>query len=113
MRNEQPVSELDGRTQQAIAEVQDAITRRYPTATFAIERAADDPRSLHLIAMTDVDDPDEVGDLVIDRIVALQVDEGIPLHVIPLRLPERIPVPFDVRRATQVGSATLPDDLRP
>jgi hypothetical protein len=42
-----------------------------------------------LLAVADVDDPDEVGDLVVERVVALQVDEGIPLHVIPLRTPER------------------------
>ena len=34
--------------------------------------------------MADVEDLDEVGDLVVERVVTLQVDEGIPIHVIPL-----------------------------
>jgi hypothetical protein len=42
-----------------------------------------------LLAVADVNDPDEVGDLVVERVVALHVEEGIPLHVIPLRTPER------------------------
>lgn len=84
------IADLDERTRQAIAELQGVIAARYPTTTFELARAADDPRGIHLLAIADVDDPDEVGDLVIDRVVALQVDEGIPLHVIPLRTPERI-----------------------
>jgi hypothetical protein len=50
----------------------------------------DDPASIHLITTVDVDDPDEVGDLVIDRVVELQVEERIPLHVIPVRPVERV-----------------------
>jgi len=30
-----------------------------------------------------------VLDVVIDRLLELQVDEGIPVHVIPIRPPER------------------------
>jgi len=37
----------------------------------------------------DVDDPDEVTDLTIERELALQADEGIPVYVIPLRTPAR------------------------
>ncbi|MBA2598878.1 MAG: hypothetical protein H0V00_19835 [Chloroflexia bacterium] len=92
MRQERQLSDdgFDERTRQAIREVQAVIAARYPATIFELARAADDPRGIHLLAITDVDDPDEVGDLVIDRIVALQVDEGIPLHVIPLRMPERV-----------------------
>ena len=84
------IAGVSERTRQAIAELRDANLARYPTTTFELARAADDPRGIHLLAIAEVDDPDEVGDLVIDRVVALQVDEGIPLHVIPLRTPERI-----------------------
>ena len=92
MRLEQPfsIADLDERTQRAIQELEGVIAARYPTTTFELTRAADNPRSIHLLAVADVDDPDEVGDLVVDRVVALQVDEGIPLHVIPLRTPERV-----------------------
>jgi hypothetical protein len=82
------ITDLDERIRQAIDELQGAITARYPTTTFALERSPEDPASIHLVAVADVDDPDEVGDLVVERVVDLQI-EGIPLHVIPLRTPER------------------------
>ena len=91
MNQERPlhITDLDERTRQAIAELEGAITTRYPTTIFELERSPEDPGSIHLLAVADVDDPDEVGDLVVERVVALQADEGIPLHVIPLRTPER------------------------
>lgn len=83
-------TELDERTRQAVYELQRLITSRYPTTTYELVRSPDDPASLHLLAVADIDDPDEVGDLAVDRVVTLLVDEGIPLHVIPMRTPERI-----------------------
>jgi hypothetical protein len=104
MSQERPfsIADLDERTRRAIQEVEGVIVARYPTTTFELARAADDSNSIHLLAVADVDDPDEVGDLVVDRIVALQVDEGIRLHVIPLRTPERIQAALEVDR----GGAT-------
>jgi hypothetical protein len=100
MSQERPfsIADLDERTRQAIHEVQGVIAARYPTTTFELTRAIDDPRSLHLLAVADVDDPDEVGDLVVDRVVALQVDEGIHLHVIPLRTPEPVQAALNIDR---------------
>jgi hypothetical protein len=59
-----------------------AISARYPAATFRLVRAADDPRAYHLLAAVDVDDPDDVGDLVLDRMLGMQIDEGYsaPCH---------------------------------
>jgi hypothetical protein len=82
------ITVLDERTRQAINELRSAITARYPTTIFEIKHSPEDSTSIHLLAIADVDDPDEVGDLVVERMVALQADEGIPLHVIPLRTPE-------------------------
>ena len=82
--------DLDPRTRQAIAELERTILTRFPTTTFVVERNPDDSDSIHLLAIADVDDPDEVGDLVVDRVVTLHVVEGIPVHVIPLRTPERV-----------------------
>jgi hypothetical protein len=81
---------LDEPTQQAVAELQATISQSYPSASFEIARSAEDPNSIHLITTVDIDDPDEVGDLVLDRILDLNVTHGIPLHVIPVRTPERI-----------------------
>lgn len=81
---------LKARMSHAIHELQDVITSQFPTTTFELIQSPDDPDSLHLLAIADVDDPDEVDDLVVERVVALQGEEGISLHVIPLRTPERI-----------------------
>jgi len=108
MNQERPldVTELDYRTQQAIRELQSVIAARYPTTTFDVVRGADDPRSIHLLTVVDVDDPDEVGDLVVDRVVSLQVDEGIPLHVIPLRTAERLRAELEVKRHAAPSRST-------
>ena len=73
----------------ALTELQGMIAARYPATQFAVFRG-DDPDGWYLRAVVDVDDPDEVTDLVLDRLVDLQLDEGLPLHVIPIRTPERL-----------------------
>jgi hypothetical protein len=83
------ISDLDKRTRDAIRELQDTIKARYPATTFELARGFEDPESIHISAIADVDDPDEVGDLVVERVVELLVDEGIAVHVIPLHTPER------------------------
>src|SRR6266849_4702870 len=86
MSKEQPL-QLDQRTQNAITELQNTISSKYPTATFEVERA--------------VDDPDEVGDLVLDRVLDLVAEERIPVHVIPVRTPERIRAALEAQARTQ------------
>jgi hypothetical protein len=88
--NRDSTSGLDARSQRAVAELRNAISHRYPAAAFEVSRAPDDPQSIHLIVTVDVDDPDEVGDLVIDRVVEMQAEEGIPIHVIPVRPSRRV-----------------------
>lgn len=83
------IGDLDDRTHQAVAELQSTITAHYPTAIFSLARSPEHDGTLHLLVVADVADPDEVGDLVVERVVDLQTEEGIPLHVIPLRTPER------------------------
>ena len=81
---------LEPRIEGALEELRGMIARQYPTATFELSRGQDEPRNVHLTVAVDVDDTDEVLDLVIDRVVGLQVEEGIPVHVIPIRTPERV-----------------------
>ena len=70
--------------------MQNLVQQRYPAATFAVGRGEDNPDAVHVTATVDVDDPDEVVDLVIDRMLALQLDEGLPVYLIPIRTPERV-----------------------
>ena len=62
------------------------IEARFPAASFRVERSRDEPASVHLITIVD-EDPDAVLDVVIDRLLELQVEERVPVHVIPLLPP--------------------------
>lgn len=81
---------LDPRRQLAVTELRGMIARRYPTATFDIGPGEEDLQVTHLTTTVDLDDPDEVADLVMDRMLELQLDEGISVYVIPIRTPERV-----------------------
>jgi hypothetical protein len=89
IRAEQASPIEDPRIAAAVAELEALIKDHYPTATFSVGPAADEPGAVHIIATVDLDDPDEVADLVMDRMLTLQIDEGLPVHVIPIRTPER------------------------
>jgi len=79
----------DPRMAGAIAELQERIRARYPTAIFAVE-AGEDPDGVYLTAAVDLDDPDEVLDVVVERLLELEIEEGLPLYVVPARTPECI-----------------------
>jgi hypothetical protein len=81
---------FDRRVQDAVRELQQMLLQRYPDATFEITPGPDDPESIHLIATVDVEDSDTVLDVVIDRLLELQVEERLPVHVIPVRPSERV-----------------------
>ncbi len=74
--------------QAAIAGMKAFILERFPEATFRAF-VGDEPLGVYLATTVDVDDPDELLDVVIERVLDLQVEQGIPLHVLPLRTPER------------------------
>jgi hypothetical protein len=101
---------LDLRIQAVIQELEDTILQRYPDATFEITSGVDDPTSIHLVVTTDVEDPDEVGDLVVDRVVELQTDDRIPLHVIPVRPMHRVLTELNARQP-KTPSRPLPAAL--
>jgi hypothetical protein len=86
------------RISQALNELADLVRRRYPKATFQVSPAEDDPSMVHLLTRVDVDDPEEVADLVMERMIQMQVDEGLPIYLIPLRTPERIAALREARR---------------
>src|SRR3546814_1184299 len=59
-----------------------------------------------LVATVDVEDQDAVLDVVVDRMMELQIDEGLPIFVIPVRTAERVAA----MRAAQ--TATRSDERR-
>lgn len=100
--------------QQALNELQRMISQRIPTATFAVRRGIDDPAQAFLVTTVDIEDPDEVMDVVLERLLELKLDQGIPVNVLPVHTPERI---AETRRqiASRLGSREMAADspLRP
>lgn len=82
-------SDLNLRIQRAIDELKAMIKGRFPDASFDVYEG-DDPSGTYLRVTVDIDDTDEVTDLIIDRLVDMQVEEGLPVYVIPLRPLERV-----------------------
>lgn len=74
----------DPRIERAVAELQAMISARYPEATFVVWQG-EDPMGTYLTATVDVPDTDEVTDLIIERLIAMQVEEEISVYVIPVR----------------------------
>ena len=89
MSPERPIR-MEPRVETALDELRGMIRGHYPDASFQVARAEDDPEAVHLITTVDVEDPDAVVDLVIDRLLELQIDEHMPVHVIPVRPVERV-----------------------
>ena len=79
----------DPRVQTALADFRERILARYPEATFTVEYGGE-PEGVYLMAMVDLEDTGEVLDAIMDRLLEVQVDEYLPVYVIPLRPPERV-----------------------
>jgi hypothetical protein len=88
MRSERSV-QLSPRMDDALRELQTLITGRFPEATFVVEEGSD-PVGVYLVTTVDIPDTDEVVAAVGDRLIDLQVDEGLPIYVTPLRPIERV-----------------------
>lgn len=82
--------ELESRRQQAVTELAGVIRSRYKSATFSVRPGMDDPEATYLVATVDVEDPDMVLDLVVDRLLELQLEKGLPINVLPIHTPERV-----------------------
>ena len=74
----------DPRIARAVAELQAMVVACYPEATFAVWQG-EDPVGTYITATVDVPDTDAVTDLIIERLIAMQVEEGLPVSVIPVR----------------------------
>lgn len=77
------------RMKAAVEELQGLIRSHFPSTTFTVGED-EGPDSVYMRAIVDVDDTDEVTEVFIDRLVDLQVDDGLSIYVVPVRTPERI-----------------------
>jgi hypothetical protein len=69
---------------EASTELEILIRKAYPDAHFS-RLWLDDPEGMYLRVIVPVDDPEEVFDLVCDRLLHFQIEEGLPLYLVPLR----------------------------
>lgn len=69
----------------ALEELKQIILAKFPDATFEVQRGIDEPDSFELDTIVDLEDGGDVLDLVIDRVMDMQLNDGLPIHVIPLR----------------------------
>ncbi len=96
---------LRPRMQQAVEELKGLVLERYPGATFRVAHSPEEPRIVHLWTTVDVEDTDEIMDVVIDRVTRLQTDEGLPIHVIPVRPRERVLAALRASKAAKARRA--------
>ena len=88
MKQEHPIP-LTSAMEKAVNELKGTIAERFPQACFVVEEGFD-PKGIYLVTTVDIADTDEVIDVVGDRLLELQVDEGLPLYVTSLRPIERV-----------------------
>ena len=88
MSQERPLT-LSPAMEKAVNELKGRISERFPQASFIVEEGFD-PKGIYLVTTVDIADTDEVIDVVGDRLVELQVDEGLPIYVTPLRPIQRV-----------------------
>ena len=72
------------RLEEAIVELRELIAQHYPDATFTVSEG-EDPDGIYLTATVDVEDMGEVVDVFLERMVDLQVEEGLPIYVVAIR----------------------------
>jgi hypothetical protein len=79
----------DPRIARALATLETLIRERYSDAAF-IAFVGEDPEGVYLHATVDIEDPDEVMDVVADMLYHMQVEQQIPVYVVPVQPLERV-----------------------
>lgn len=92
-----PADESDPRIQAAIDELRRLILERFPAAKFSVTQG-DDPEGIYLKPVVDIDDLDEVDAAYADRLLDMQVEEGLPIYVVPVWPIERVRAYLDQRK---------------
>jgi hypothetical protein len=82
----------------ALHELKSLITARVPQTAFVVEEGVD-PEGIYLVTTVDIPDTDEVMAVVGDRLLELQVEDGLPVSGTPLRPIERVVAPLREREA--------------
>jgi len=98
----------DPRIMGVVTELEEIIAQQYPTVMFEVFEG-EDPPGIYLRATVDSEDPDQLMDLVIDRLLPLQVEERLPLYFIAARRNTRalaeIHTPHPIRPNVSVSTS--------
>jgi hypothetical protein len=70
--------------QKAITELEGLIRRSYPQAVFSVF-TGDDPEGIYVRVLLDVEDADVVVDVYLERLLYFQIEERLPLYLVPVR----------------------------
>ena len=89
--------QTDSRIDAAVVELQGMIRERYPDATFTVG-PGEDPPGTYITATVDVDDLDEVFDVVVERLLDMQVEERLPVYVLTVHPIERVIAELHARK---------------
>lgn len=79
---------LKKRIEEAVEELRSMIQARYPDAKFDVYEG-EDPEGTYLAPIVDFEDSYEVLEVVMDRMLDMEVEEGLPVYVVPVRPLER------------------------
>ena len=74
----------DPRVLAVLADFQQRIRKSYPEATFAVEYGGE-PDGVYLMATVDLENTLEVLDTIMDQLLEVQIEEELPIYVIPIR----------------------------
>jgi hypothetical protein len=97
-----PQIPITPRIEEALDELKHVIAALYPDATFVVERGSD-PTGIYLVATVDVPETDLVFELVVDRLIDMQVEEGLPVYVVVLEPKERVLAELHRRQSRSSG----------
>jgi hypothetical protein len=74
----------DAAIQRAAERLQELIRARFPTASFSVARG-EDPEGTYVYVVVDTDDLTTVLETVADQLFTFQVEQDLPIYVVPQR----------------------------
>lgn len=91
----------DPQIREALAELEHLIQQHYPDAAFET-LYRDDPSGVRLRVTVDTDDVDSILDIVIDKLYQLQVEQELPIYILPVPPAARVAEQLRSRPARHV-----------
>jgi hypothetical protein len=95
--SEQRATLTDPRIAKAVAHLATRIRRAFPEALLE-EFIGEDPEGIYVRVTVDLDDPDQVIETIIDDLYETQVEQFLPVYVIPVQPLERVAEQLHERR---------------